>query len=142
MRLVLDTNVVASGLLWDGTPARLIDAAQANEVELFSSQTLLAELTRILRRAKFARAIAASGASLDDLILGYAELVTLVTPLPIPPTILDDPDDDHVLACALASNAELVVSGDRDLLSLKTFHDIPIITAAEAVDRIAQSFGG
>jgi len=133
MRLVLDTNVVASGLLWDGRPARLIDAAQANEVELFTSRVLLAELTRILRRAKFTKAIAASGASLEELVLGYAELAILVTPVPIPPTVLDDPDDDHVLACALAGNAELVVSGDRDLLSLKTFRAIPIITPAEAM---------
>lgn len=133
MRLVLDTNVVASGLLWDGRPAQLIDAAQAGELELFTSRVLLAELTRILRRAKFAKAIAASGASLDDLVLGYTELVTLVTPAPIPPTVLNDLDDDHVLACALASNAELIVSGDRDLLSLKTFRSIPIITPAEAV---------
>ena len=133
MRLVLDTNVVASGLLWDGRPARLIDAAQANEVELFTSRVLLAELTRILRRAKFTKAIAASGASLEELVLGYAELAILVTPVPIPPTVLDDPDDDHVLACALAGNAELVVSGDRDLLWLKTFRDIPIITPAEAM---------
>ena len=133
MRLVLDTNVVASGLLWDGRPAWLIDAAQANEVELFTSRVLLAELTRILRRAKFTKAIAASGASLEELVLGYAELAILVTPVPIPPTVLDDPDDDHVLACALAGNAELVVSGDRDLLSLKTFRDIPIITPAEAM---------
>jgi putative PIN family toxin of toxin-antitoxin system len=72
MRLVLDTNVVASGLLWDGKPAGLIDAAQANAVELFTSRVLLAELTRILRRAKFSRAITASGASIDDLVLGYA----------------------------------------------------------------------
>ena len=133
MRLVLDTNVAASGLLWDGRPARLIDAAQANEVELFTSRVLLAELTRILRRAKFTKAIAASGASLEELVLGYAELAILVTPVPIPPTVLDDPDDDHVLACALAGNAELVVSGDRDLLWLKTFRDIPIITPAEAM---------
>ena len=133
MRLVLDTNVVASGLLWDGRPARLIDAAQANEVELFTSRVLLAELTRILRRAKFTKAIAASGASLEALVLGYAELAILVTPVQIPPTVLDDPDDDHVLACALAGNAELVVSGDRDLLWLKTFRDIPIITPAEAM---------
>src|SRR3972149_3897361 len=119
MRLVLDTNVAASGLLWDGRPARLIDAAQANEVELFTSRVLLAELTRILRPAKFPKAIAASGASLEELVLGYAELAILVTPVPIPPTVLDDPDDDHVLACALAGNAELVVPGDRDLLLLQ-----------------------
>ena len=137
MRLVLDTNVVASGLLWNGAPAQLLDAARADEVELFSSRVLLAELTRILRRAKFAKALAASGLSLEELVLGYAELVTLVTPANIPPTILRDPDDDHVLACTVAANAELVVSGDRDLLEIKTFREIRIVGAAEAVTLIA-----
>jgi putative PIN family toxin of toxin-antitoxin system len=136
MRLVLDTNVVVSGLLWEGKPARLLDAAQTGEVEIFTSRALLAELTRILRRAKFARAIASSGVSLDDFVLGYAELATLVTPAPIPPTVLDDPDDDRVLACAIAGTAELIVSGDRDLLSLQTFRGIRIVTPAEAVQII------
>ncbi|MDO8413910.1 MAG: putative toxin-antitoxin system toxin component, PIN family [Gallionellaceae bacterium] len=58
MRLVLDTNIVASGLLWNGPPARLIDAAQADEVELCTSRILLVELARILQRAKFSKVIA------------------------------------------------------------------------------------
>lgn len=78
MRLVLDTNIVTSGLLWNGTPAQLIDAARADEIEIFTSRVLLAELTRILHRTKFSKAIAASGLSLDELVLGYAELATLV----------------------------------------------------------------
>ena len=136
MRLVLDTNVVASGLLWSGTPAQLIDAAQAAEIELFTSRVLLAELTRILRRTKFAMAISTSGATLDELVLGYAELATLVTPAPISPTILDDPDDDHVLACAVAAGADAIVSGDRHLLDLHTFQSMPIVTPAEATRMI------
>lgn len=116
MRLVLDTNVVASGLLWNGTPAQLIASAQADEIEVFTSRALLAELTRILRRAKFARAIAAGGSSLDELVLGYAELAQLVDPPAIAPVVLRDPDDDHVLACAIAANADLIVSGDQHLL--------------------------
>lgn len=54
-----------------------------------------------------------------------------------PPRIVPtDPDNDHVLLCAVTGNAELIVSGDRDLLSLKTFHSIPIVMAAEAVQII------
>lgn len=138
MRLVLDTNIVASGLLWDGTPARLIDAAQAGTIEIYTSRILLAELTRILKRAKFAKAIETSGVGLEGLVLGYSELAILVQPMPIPPTILADPDDDHVLACALASDAELIVSGDKHLLGLGAFKGIEIITAAQALERIAK----
>jgi len=50
-----------------------------------------------------------------------------------------DADDDAVLACALAAKADLIVSGDRDLLTLKIFRDIPIVTPIEAVNRIARS---
>lgn len=58
MRLVLHTNIAASGLLWDGTPARLIDASQAGVIEIYTSRILVAELARILKRAKFAKAVA------------------------------------------------------------------------------------
>lgn len=138
MRLVLDTNVVASGLLWDGTPAQLIDAVQASEIEVFTSRVLLAELTRILRRAKFAKAIAASRLSLDELVLGYAEIAQLVQPALIAPVVVTDPDDDHVLACAIAANADLIVSGDAHLLNLKSYQGIPIVSPAEAVTRLSQ----
>jgi putative PIN family toxin of toxin-antitoxin system len=138
MRLVLDTNIVASGLLWNGVPAQLVDAARADKIEIFTSRVLLAELTRILCRAKFANVITASGLPLDELVLSYAELATLVTPEPIPATVLNDPDDDHVLACALAAKADLIVSGDQDLLTLKSFREIPIVTAAEAVRALSE----
>lgn len=72
------------------------------------------------------------------LVLGYAELASLVEPMPIPPTIIADPDDDHVLACALAAEAELIVSGDRHLLGLGVYQNIEIITAAQALERIAE----
>lgn len=138
MRLVLDTNIVASGLLWNGTPAQLIESARVNEIEVFTSRVLLAELARVLQRPKFAKAIAASGLPFDELVLGYAELAMLVTLVPIPATVPNDPDDDHVLACAIAAEAELIVSGDSDLLTLKMFREIPIMTAAEAMRTITQ----
>ena len=82
MRLVLDTNVVASGLLWNGIPSALLDAAQIGEVELFTSTHLLAELAGILTRAKFVKALAATGLPREELVLGYAELAAIVQPAP------------------------------------------------------------
>lgn len=137
MRLVLDTNVVASGLLWRGAPAQLLDAAQVGEIELFTSRPLLAELANILVRSKFANAIAATGLPSDELVLGYAELTTVVEPVEIALTISEDPSDDQVLACAIAAHADLIVSGDKHLHSLGgQYKGISIIRPAEAVRMI------
>ncbi len=134
MRLVLDTNVVVSGLLWNGAPARLLDAAQTGELELFTSTRLLAELAGILSRAKFAKALAAASLPREELVLGYAELATVVAPSAISTTIAADPSDDQVLACALTANADLIVSGDKHLHSLGgKYNGIRIVRPAEAV---------
>ncbi len=136
-RLVLDTNTALSGLLWGGTPGRLIDAAEAGRGALFSSAALLAELQGVLSREKFARQLAKRGLTVADVFEGYAALVNIVTPATIAPTITRDPADDQVLAAALAARADLIVSGDAHLLDLKSFKGIEIVTAAVAVERIA-----
>lgn len=136
MRLVLDTNTALSGLLWSGTPARLIDAAMDGRIELASSAALLAELHGVLSRPKFIGQLAKRGLEVSDVFDGYAALVALVTPAVIAPTILRDPADDEVLAAALGARADLIVSGDAHLLDLKRFMNMEIVTAAEAAERI------
>ena len=138
MRLVLDTNIVASGLLWGGNPAQLLDTAQLGEIELFTSRPLLAELSNILVRRKFAKAVEASGLSIEALVLGYVELTTVVRPAAIAAAVAADPTDDQVLACAVSAQADLIVSGDKHLLDLGgTYQGIRIVTPAEAVQLIA-----
>lgn len=137
MRVVLDTNVVTSGFLWGGVPRQMLQAAREKRLQLFTSTALLLELSDILGRAKFARKLAAAQMSVDQLIERYALLATVVHPAAITPTILDDPDDDHVLACAIAAQADFIVSGDRHLLDLKEYQGILIVTSVEAVNRLA-----
>lgn len=136
MRLVLDTNTALSGLLWGGTPGRLIEAAEEQRIELASSAALLAELQGVLSREKFAKQLARRGLTVADVFDGYAALVVIVTPAVIAPTITRDPADDQVLAAALAAQADLIVSGDAHLLDLKSFQGIEIIATAEAIERI------
>jgi putative PIN family toxin of toxin-antitoxin system len=136
--LVLDTGVVASGLLWQGPPNRLLDEAFDGRIELVTSPALLLELEGILSRAKFARQIAKQSLPIADLVLRYADLARLVHPASITPVVLTDPDDDEVLACALAAQADLIVSGDPDLLNLKSYQRIPIVSPAEALVRLSQ----
>ena len=132
MRLVLDTNVVASALLWGGVPRQLLQAARERRVELFASTLLLAELTNILGRRKFEKKIAESMLSVDQLLDRYAALATLVRPAPTP-RIAPDPDDDVVIGTALAAKADLIVTGDRPLLSVIEYGGVRIIGVSEAV---------
>lgn len=134
MRLVLDTNVVASAVLWGGVPQQLLQAGREKRVNLFTSITLLAELTDILARPKFKKKLAASRLTIEQIVDRYAELAALVQPAAIAPTVLDDPDDDQVLACAMAARADLIVSGDRrHLLPMGVFEGMRIVPPAEAL---------
>lgn len=137
MRLVLDTNVVVAGLLWHGPPRRLLDHAIDGAVTLYASTALLDELAHTLGYAKFAARITRAETSREALVARYDELIERVTPVPLPQAVSRDPDDDQVLACALAAQAEAIVSGDSDLLDLKSFQGIAIVTAAQAVERIS-----
>jgi uncharacterized protein len=113
LRLVLDTNVVVAGFLWNGPPRRLIEAAIADEVELFSSVVLLDELAHTLAYSKFDKRIESFGTSIAALVAQYTALVSLVTPASVPRVVANDADDDHVIAAAVAARAELIVTGDR-----------------------------
>jgi putative PIN family toxin of toxin-antitoxin system len=137
VRLVLDTNIALSGLLWGGVPGQLIDAAERQRVELASSTALLAELQGVLSRPKFAAQFAKRGLTTADVFDGYAALVVNVSPLSTPRVVERDPDDNHVIACAVAAKADAIVSGDRHLLDLRQHQGIAILTAAEAIKRIA-----
>lgn len=136
MRLVLDTNIALSGLLWGRTPGQLIDAAVQLRVELASSAALLAELHGVLARPKFAAQFAKRGLTVADVFDGYAALVVSVSPLSVPRVIERDPDDDHVIACALAARADAIVSGDQHLLDLAEHQGVVILTARQAIERI------
>ncbi len=137
MKLVVDTNVVMSGLLWLGNPGRLLEAAALRQVTLYTSPALVAELTKTLGSQKLAQRIARSGLTLDELLARYLNVAIVVQPESVPPVILEDPDDDQVLACALAAGADLIISGDGHLLGLKQYRGIPILSPAECVRQIS-----
>jgi putative PIN family toxin of toxin-antitoxin system len=142
LRLVLDTNVVVAGLLWNGPPRRLIEWAispgsEGDAVELFSSAVLLDELAQTLGYAKFASRIEGFGSSSAALVAQYAAIVSLVTPASVPRVVLHDADDDHVIAAAVAARAALIVTGDRKhLLPIGSHKGIAIVEVVEALRRI------
>jgi putative PIN family toxin of toxin-antitoxin system len=141
LRLVLDTNTAISGLIWKGVPGQLIDAAVLGRVQLISTVPLLAELEGVLQRRKFRELIQRLGVSVADLFDGYAALVERVDPADLGGTVSRDPDDDQVLAAAIAGHADLIVSGDDDLLVLGSHKGIAIVVAHDAM-RILRESGG
>ncbi len=138
---MLDTNIALSALAWRGAPYRLLQAirGQPEAVQLFSSQLLLVELAGVLARPHLRKPLAALGRTPADVLTDYAASVEIVAPTEIPRVITDGPDDDHVLACALAARADAIVSGDRHLLALQPqWRGIDVLTAVQAVERIEQ----
>jgi putative PIN family toxin of toxin-antitoxin system len=113
-------------------------AARKGSLQLFTSAVLLVELEDVLGREKLAKRLSLVNVSAIELVVGYASLATPVTPLAIEAVVLDDPDDDAVLACALAAHADVIVSGDRHLLSLKNYEGMSILTAPELIAQITE----
>jgi uncharacterized protein len=141
MRIVADTNTVLSGLLWQGPPRRLLDLARQRTVTLCASPTLLAELAEVIGRDKFVKRVHAATLSAAELVQDYERLAEIVEPQPLPILTSRDPDDDHVLACALAGKADIIVSGDHDLLTLHEYQGMPILSTTAALARLTESSG-
>jgi uncharacterized protein len=138
MRLVLDTNTLVSSILSaNGAPRRLLNYALTGAYELCSSAVLLAELQNVLSRDKFSSRLHQAGLSPESFILQLHRIAYVVNPVIVPQVIQRDPDDDHVLACAVAATADCIVSGDKDLFSIgPSYEGIPIVTTAQALEII------
>ena len=139
MRIVLDTNVVLSALLWRGTPYRLLDAIQQrSSTQLYSSTALLEELTDVLTRLSATKRLALIEKTAATVLADYVEVIELIAPTTVPRVVPGDIDDDQVIAAAVAAQADLIVSGDRKhLLPLGSHAGIAIVEVAEALRLIS-----
>lgn len=132
-RVVADTNIYISGLMFGGLPGMVLDLGLTLVIQLVISPPLLDELQDKLR-VKFNVSVpdaAAIRAKLETI----AELIQTTTVLDM---VKDDPDDNRVLECAVDGGAGIIVSGDRHLLSLKQHAGILILNARQFLDRLGQ----
>lgn len=123
LRVVLDTNVLISGLLFRGPPNVILHHALEGTFQLFVSADLLDELARVLS-GKFPHRLEAIQHTLHAL----QELAIAIVPKEPVNVIRVDPSDNRILECALCAQADVIVSGDHHLLDLRSFRDIPILT--------------
>lgn len=130
MRIVLDTNVLVSGLISpSGAPAQIQAAWRRGDFELVTSAPLLDELAEVLSYPRIRNRLGWTGEELFEFI-EFFRATAIVTSPSESLELARDPDDGRVLEAAQASHADYVVTGDNDLLDLRTFVGIPILTPA------------
>ena len=129
MRVVLDTNVLISALLFDGSPEKVVLSTLNGLEELVLSAYIVAETTRILED-KFG--VEPSSLELLQQLLSEAELVYFQ---PFLHTIEDEPDN-RVLETAVKGKASYLVTGDKLLLQLQHYKDIKIVSVKEFLELI------
>ena len=139
MRVVLDTNVIVSGLLWGGPPNQLLRWASDGVLEVVCCEEGVAEVKRVIEYPKFSRRIWALESSPRQVIAYLMNRVMHVpSPERIPAIISEDPSDDLFLALAVENQARLLVSGDQHLLALMEYERVPIVTPGEAVEVVKE----
>lgn len=130
MKIVIDTNVLVSGIFWSGPPYTILKAWQMQRFDLALSAEIFEEYKRVadalLRKYPLV--------DLNHIIDLIASNATFYTPIILPTPISRDPDDDKFLACALAANSKCIISGDDDLLCLKEHFGIKILKPKQFVD--------
>lgn len=130
MRIILDTNVLASGIFFSGPPYRILQAWRDNKLQFVVSTDILAEYQRVatILGEKFPRI---DVQPILDLVTVNSDIVAAP---PLPEPVCDDPDDDKFIACAIASKTRAIVSGDKHLLDVNGFHNIEVLKPRQFVD--------
>ena len=138
-RVVLDTNLFVSSLLVkSGLPAQALDAWRERKYLLVTSPPLIAEIIHTLSYPHIRRKYPLTDEDVTRLVaLLEHEALVLPGKTDVSGAIPADPDDEHVLACALEGLADFIVSGDRHLLELKEYQGIPILTVREFMDKLS-----
>lgn len=128
MVVTFDTNVLVSSTQWDGSVAQklLFDLIRASR-KIFTSPEILAEYQKILKRD-----FGYSDENAVPIMQKVLSFVTIVIPQEEIKVVLDDPDDDKIIACAIESKSEYIITYDLHLLNLKEYRGIRIIRPEEA----------
>ena len=127
-KVVIDTNVIVSALLFGGKPGELIPLWENGRVEPIVTREIIDEYVRVLAYPKFELTEKEIRYLVYQQLLPYFHVVKTYTGQVI---VQKDPSDDKFIRCAFAGNAKVVVSGDIHLLALKVYQDIRILSPAQ-----------
>jgi len=131
VKIVLDTNVFISGIFWSGPPYQILKAWQQRKIELIVSQEILNEYDHV------SKALSEKYPAID--LSPFIELLTIHAELCVPEKLKEpisrDPDDDKFIACALSAKIKIIVTGDKDLLSVSGYQGINIMKPSSFVKK-------
>ncbi len=131
--IVLDTNVLISGIFWKGAPFEVLKAWQQKRFRLVISPPILNEYRRVLEEMTKKRQVPALKSVLEVIEL-HSEMVE---PVSFARPVCSDPDDDKFLEAAISAGAPYVVSGDAALLRVKSYHQVEVVTPAKFIKSIS-----
>lgn len=136
-RVVFDTNISISGLLWRGAPYRAILLAKAKVIQAVYCDSILGELTSKLREdfefdENHIEAVVYQ-------LRQYADRVTIPGMLHV---VIDDPEDDKFIECAVVAGARWIVTGDRHLLAIQEYQGVHILNAQDLLSQLESDEDG
>lgn len=131
MKAILDTNVLISGIFFSGVPYEILAAWRDRKIELIISPEILEEYRRVGEEMekKF------PGVEITPFLELFAIEATMVPAMPLTDSVCTDPDDDKFLACAVASKAKVICSGDKALLKTSGYRGIEVLAPRCFADR-------
>lgn len=134
LKIVLDTNILISAFLWDGNEAELFREIEKNKVKFYTSFEIINEVENVIRRKKFNELLIKAKISAEEIIEKIISLSNFVIGKKLNLNICRDPKDNKFLECAKLAKADIIVSGDKDLLILKEFDGIKILKTSQVLD--------
>ena len=130
MKIVVDTNVIISGVFFGGAPGQVIKAIVSSKVTAYSTTDIIDEYMEIVDEM-----ISRKQGSLNrNILMPFINSLEMIEPK-THIEVSRDPDDDKFIECAKDAGALYIVSGDKDLLVIEEYDGIQIITAKEFCDR-------
>jgi putative PIN family toxin of toxin-antitoxin system len=132
MKLVLDTNIYISSYYFGGNPRKILERIIDGMDELYIAKEILEEIDSVMVRSKFKTA----ANDVAYFIRMIEEIANLVIIKGYVKNVCRDKDDDKILECGLLGNVNYIITGDNDLLILKTYEHIKIITPNEYMEMI------
>ena len=131
LRVTLDTNVLMSGILWDGEASKLLRLVEEKKIQCFVSIEILAEYDRVIRSSEIMDKVCDYDIRIKSAVIKIIEICSIVEPKTKILAIKEDPDDDKILECAIEAKVDYIITYVQHILKLKEFSGIKIVSPSE-----------